>query len=56
VASAAMEALAYDPQTSGGLLAAVAPAGRAVADLVAAGFVPIGEVAAPDPAPGVDLR
>lgn len=42
-APAALEALAYDPQTSGGLLAAVAPA--AVDALVAAGFVAIGTVA-----------
>jgi selenide,water dikinase len=41
-AGAALEALAYDPQTSGGLLAAVAP--DAVANLSAAGFVPIGQV------------
>jgi selenide,water dikinase len=37
-----LEALAYDPQTSGGLLASVDPA--AVADLLSAGFVPIGRV------------
>lgn len=41
-ASDALEALAYDPQTSGGLLAAVDPA--AVDELEAAGFVAIGEV------------
>jgi selenide, water dikinase len=41
-ASAALEALAYDPQTSGGLLAAVAP--EAVENLAPAGFVPIGRV------------
>jgi len=41
-ASAALEALAYDPQTSGGLLAAVAP--EAVENLARAGFVPIGRV------------
>jgi selenide, water dikinase len=39
---AATEALLYDPQTSGGLLAVVAPG--VVDDLAAAGFVPIGEV------------
>jgi selenide,water dikinase len=50
--SPALEALAYDPQTSGGLLAAVDPAD--VAALVAAGFVAIGEVTAG--APGVTLR
>lgn len=49
-ASAALEALAYDPQTSGGLLAAVDPG--AVAPLIAAGFVPVGEVGAPG-GPGV---
>jgi selenide,water dikinase len=38
----AVEALAYDPQTSGGLLAAVAPADAPV--LVAAGFTVIGDV------------
>ena len=47
-APAAMEALAYDPQTSGGLLAAVAPAVAAGAGagpgLAAAGFVAIGRV------------
>jgi selenide, water dikinase len=36
-APAALEALAYDPQTSGGLLAAIAPAGVDGAE--AAGFV-----------------
>jgi selenide,water dikinase len=50
-ASVALEALGYDPQTSGGLLAAV-PA-SAVAGLGAAGFVPVGEVAAGPP--GVEL-
>jgi selenide, water dikinase len=50
-ASDGLEALCYDPQTSGGLLAAVAPA--AVAALADAGFVTIGSVA-PGPA-GVDL-
>jgi len=51
-APVAVEALAYDPQTSGGLLAAIAPADaeRLVAE---AGFVRIGEVAAGPPA--VDL-
>jgi selenide,water dikinase len=39
---AALEALAYDPQTSGGLLAAVAP--EAVENLARAGFVSIGRV------------
>src|SRR4051794_13715734 len=37
-----LEALCYDPQTSGGLLASVAP--TAVARLADAGFVPIGAV------------
>jgi selenide,water dikinase len=44
--------LAYDPQTSGGLLAAVDPA--AAAPLAAAGFAVVGEVA-PGP-PAVELR
>ena len=48
----ALEALCYDPQTSGGLLAAVAPDATPV--LVAAGFTVIGAVAA-GPA-GVELR
>jgi selenide, water dikinase len=43
-ADAAIEALAFDPQTSGGLLAAVPPAVAADPGLVAAGFVPIGHV------------
>lgn len=42
--TAAREAIAYDPQTSGGLLATVDPA--TVADLAAEGFVQVGEVAA----------
>jgi selenide,water dikinase len=50
--SAAVEAVAFDPQTSGGLLAAVVPA--AVDGLAAAGFVPVGRVEA-GPA-GVELR
>ena len=50
-APAAIEALGYDPQTSGGLLAAVAPA--AVEGLRDAGFVPIGTVA--EGAAGVEL-
>jgi selenide,water dikinase len=41
--SASMEALCYDPQTSGGLLAAVG--GEDVAALASAGFVAVGEVA-----------
>jgi selenide,water dikinase len=53
-AGEALEALAYDPQTSGGLLAAVEPA--VVADLADVGFVPIGEVTAADPEPRVTLR
>ena len=40
--SASLEALCYDPQTSGGLLAAVD--GRDVAALARAGFVAVGEV------------
>jgi selenide,water dikinase len=51
-ASAAVEALAYDPQTSGGLLAAVSP--DDVAGLAEAGFVAVGEVVG-GPA-GVSLR
>ena len=43
-APAAMEALAYDPQTSGGLLAAVAPSLADDPGLAAAGFVAIGRV------------
>jgi selenide,water dikinase len=42
--SEAVEALGYDPQTSGGLLAAVDPAG--VSGLAEAGFVAVGEVVA----------
>jgi selenide,water dikinase len=45
-ATAALEAIAYDPQTSGGLLAAVDPA---AADGLE-GFTVIGAVAAGDPA------
>jgi selenide,water dikinase len=41
-ASPALEALAYDPQTSGGLLAAVAPGASGAA--VDAGFVVVGSV------------
>jgi selenide,water dikinase len=51
-APAAIEALAYDPQTSGGLLAAVTPA--MAQDLAGAGFVDIGEVVAQEP--GVTLQ
>ena len=40
--SAALEALAYDPQTSGGLLASVAA--ESVEALTGAGFVAIGSV------------
>ena len=43
-APAALEALAFDPQTSGGLLAAVTPASARVDAVAAAGFVAIGEV------------
>jgi selenide,water dikinase len=42
--SPAVEALAYDPQTSGGLLAAVGPADAEV--LAGAGFVAIGQILA----------
>jgi selenide,water dikinase len=41
----ALEALCFDPQTSGGLLAAVSPSAAGDARLVDAGFVPIGRVA-----------
>ncbi len=51
-APVALDALAHDPQTSGGLLATVD--GAAVDGLVAAGFTVIGEVVAGQP--GVDLR
>jgi selenide,water dikinase len=51
-APAALEAIAFDPQTSGGLLAAVDPADRAAVE--EAGFVTIGSVEAG--APGVVLR
>jgi selenide,water dikinase len=44
---AALEALAYDPQTSGGLLASVDPA--SVVALQAAGFTAIGTVSAGEP-------
>jgi len=46
-APAALEAIGYDPQTSGGLLAAVSAAGAA--QLCRQGFVAIGEVAAGEP-------
>jgi len=49
---AALEAVAFDPQTSGGLLAAVAPEATAAAE--AAGFTVVGEVAAGPAA--VELR
>ncbi len=52
-APAALEALAYDPQTSGGLLAAVSPSAAADPGLVAAGFVAIGRVV--EGPPGVRL-
>jgi selenide,water dikinase len=50
--TSALEALCYDPQTSGGLLAAVSH--TVVAELVAAGFHEIGRVEAG--APAVELR
>jgi selenide,water dikinase len=43
-APTALEALAFDPQTSGGLLAAVTPQAAGAEGLAAAGFVVIGEV------------
>jgi selenide, water dikinase len=51
-ASTALEALAYDPQTSGGLLAAVDP--EHVPGLGGFGFVAVGEVTSGPP--GVSLR
>jgi selenide,water dikinase len=42
----AIEALAYDPQTSGGLLAAVPETMAAAPELATAGFVPVGRVVA----------
>ena len=47
-APAAAEALAFDPQTSGGLLAAVDPA--AVEDVLGAGFWPVGTIEGGPPA------
>jgi len=44
-APAAFEALTFDPQTSGGLLAAVAPSDADDPGLAAAGFVVVGRVA-----------
>jgi selenide,water dikinase len=46
-ATPAFEALAYDPQTSGGLLASVTP--RAAAALATEGFVEIGDVSSGSP-------
>ena len=46
--SDALDAVCHDPQTSGGLLAAVAP--TVADDLVEAGFVAIGEIAPGPPA------
>lgn len=45
----AIEALAYDPQTSGGLLAAVRESDAQDGSLAEAGFVPIGRVTAGPP-------
>ncbi len=50
-APVALEAIAYDPQTSGGLLAAVDPA--VLDEVTAAGFAVVGEVSAGEP--GVTL-
>jgi selenide,water dikinase len=50
---APLEALAFDPQTSGGLLAAVAPSAASSPQLAAAGFAVVGEVG--DGAPSVLL-
>jgi selenide,water dikinase len=46
-AATAFDVLAHDPQTSGGLLASVEPG--VAAELIGAGFVRVGEVAAGDP-------
>lgn len=54
LAPEAFGAVGFDPQTSGGLLAAVDPA--VVAELVDAGFVEIGEVAALDGSTNVRLH
>jgi hypothetical protein len=48
-----MEAIGYDPQTSGGLLAAVAPADAEELVAGGAGFVVVGEVV--DGPAGVEL-
>ena len=52
-APAAFEALAYDPQTSGGLLASVAPSAADDPGLAGAGFVTVGRVV--EGPPGVRL-
>jgi hypothetical protein len=54
VVSAALEALCFDPQTSGGLLAAVPAVMADDPGLAATGFVPVGVVA--EGPPGVRLR
>lgn len=46
---AALEALCFDPQTSGGLLAAVPPSAAGDEGLARAGFVPIGRVVEGEP-------
>ncbi len=53
-APAALEAIGYDPQTSGGLLAAVTPADADTLVATGVGFVVIGEVV--EGSPGVELR
>jgi selenide,water dikinase len=51
---AALDAIAHDPQTSGGLLAAVDPSALGEVLASAGGFVEVGRVEAGEP--GVDLR
>jgi hypothetical protein len=51
---AALDAIAHDPQTSGGLLAAVEPSIKAALVASGAGFVEVGRVEAG--VPGVELR
>jgi selenide, water dikinase len=50
----AVENLCFDPQTSGGLLAAVSPSAATDQGLAEAGFVTVGRVVAGGP--GVELQ